>query len=106
MARPPSSGVGKACAWRPPGSAITPVRCERPIASGTASAQTANATSIGHRPGSRWSRRLSDAPPPKKSVKRIGNRESPAQLERALVHRIEGGRVVDALDQVGDAVGD
>src|SRR5450759_1014604 len=105
-ASPPSRGVGLACAWRPPGWAISPVRRDTTIASGTTSAQTANATSSGHSPGSRWSRRLVSAPPPKKSVKRIWDRELPAELQRPLVNRVARRRVVDALDQVGDAVGD
>src|SRR6266853_2707439 len=85
---------------------MTPVRRDRRIATGVTSAQTANATSSGQSPGSRWSRRLMRASPPKKSVKRVGNRESPAELQRSLVHRIEGCRVVDPLHKVRDAVGD
>src|SRR5437660_1521564 len=76
------------------------------IATGTATAVKIRATRNGHRPGRRCWVRLSSAFWLKKSVKRIGNRELPAQLERALVDRIQRRRVFDALDQVGDAVRD
>ena len=56
IAMPPSSGMGLACTWRSLGCAITPRRRESQIMSGTRAAVVANASSIGHRPGRRWSR--------------------------------------------------
>jgi len=41
------------CVWRSPGTASIPVRRETQIIKGTATAQTANATSSGQSPGSR-----------------------------------------------------
>src|SRR5438067_10536907 len=106
MARPPSIGVGFACAWRPPGWATRPTRGERRMASGVTAAVTTRATSSGHRPASKCAVRLASASSLKKSVKGVRDRELAAQLERALVHRVERGGVVDALHQVGDAVRD
>src|SRR6266852_1376138 len=110
MASPPRSGVGVTCAWRPPGTATMPVRFESRIASGTITAQTASATSSGQRPGSTLSRRVSRKVRLKKSPKwlleRVWERELPAQLQCAFVHRVERRGIVDAFDQVGEAGGD
>src|SRR2546430_12382465 len=78
------------------------------MAKGTAIAVTIKAIKNGHRPGRRCSVRLLSAVSLKKSVlvKRVWDRELPAQLQRPLVDRIQSCRVVDALDQVGDAVRD
>jgi len=56
IAMPPSSGLGVECRWRSLGCAITPRRRESQIMKGTSAAVVANASSIGHRPGRRWSR--------------------------------------------------
>src|SRR2546422_466256 len=108
IASPPSIAVGFACAWRPPGSATTWYLRDRTMPKGTAIAVTIKAIRNGHRPGRRCSVRLFSAVSLKKSplVKRVGDRELPAQLQRPLVDRIQSRRVVDALDHVGDAVRD
>src|ERR1700674_4454082 len=78
--------------------------------SGTTSAHTANATRSGHRPGSRWSRTLVREPESKKSptrsVESVRERESPAEVERPLVDRVQHRAILDALDEVCDAVRD
>src|SRR6185312_8863554 len=109
MASPPSSGVGWRCGCLGLGIAIRPVRRESLIISGVAATQITNASSSGHRPGSRRSRRVVRKSTLKKSDKLlegVGQRESPAELEGALVHRVANRRVVDVLDQVGETVGD
>src|SRR5204862_644834 len=106
IATPPRRGVGFAWACRPPGWATTPKRRDSTAAKGTATALTINAKMNGHKPGRRCSVRPASAASLKKSVKPGRDRELPAQLEGALVDRVEGRRVVDALDQVGDAVRD
>src|SRR5207237_6425790 len=104
MASPPRGGVGRLWAWRPPGWAIRPRRGETRIAMGVASTQTTKARRSGHSPGRRWSVMLASAWLLKKSVKCVRDREASTELERPLVHRIERRAVVDALDEVGDAV--
>src|ERR1700680_2756446 len=78
--------------------------------SGTMRAQTANAARSGHRPGNRWSRRLvSDAElkkSPTRSVESVREWESPAEVERPLVDRVEHRAILDSLDEVRDAVRD
>src|SRR5216683_3826206 len=111
IARPPSSGVGRAWACRPPGSAIRPVRRESWIASGTTTKQTTNAASKGERPGTTRSRRVSRNVPLKKSdqvgsVKGIRERELSTQIEGALVDGVQNRGIVDSLDEVGEAVRD
>src|SRR5258708_20482935 len=111
IARPPSSGGGRTSAWRPPGSAMRPVRRESWIASGTTTTQTTNPASKGQRPGTTRSRRVSRNVPLKKSdqvgsVKGIWERELSTQLEGALVDGVQHRGIVDPLDEVGEAVCD
>src|ERR1700674_188054 len=89
---------------------MRPVRCESRIISGTTRAHATNASNSGHRPGSRWSRRLVSEPElkksPTRSVESVREWKSPAEVERALVDRVEHRAIIDALDQVRNAVRD